>query len=475
MEIVVILAVLLIGGAVAYVILSTRRKRREVASQQQAFAEVDALEVNAGQALVRADERIRLAADELSFITAEFGDEVISRFRAAIADARGSLTEAFRLNQLLHDEKPDTPDERRSMSQGIIQHCSDIESTLGEQADSVSTLRDTMRGLPDAVAAARADIATVREHVEPARRALASASDRYAESALRSVAPNVDQAERLLEFCERSLQIAEQKHEEHLAIPAGKALTVARESVSRAGGLLRAVTDFEMEALSAESTLAAVIEDSRGDIIVARDVADPPSDLRPAIERLRSETESVAQQTVRRDPFETLSRLREANTALDVIMDRITQRTRDAEKLKAQLPHAIDDAERQIAAATNIVDNYQAPVGPDARTRLAEARRVLDSARTDHDNATAVASARRAADLASEAARIAHSEIQQGGMYGMPGGGYGPQQGYARGGYRRGGMMGGGMGGMGGGRMLTGILGGMVVGGLLDDMGDMFD
>ncbi|WP_167132780.1 hypothetical protein [Paramicrobacterium chengjingii] len=471
MEIVVILAVLLIGGAITYLVLSTRRKRREVASQQQVFAQVDALEVDAGQALVRADERIRLAADELEFITAEFGDEVISRFTRAIAGARGSLTEAFRLNQLLHDEKPDTPDERRNMSQGIIQHCSDVEKSLDEQADSVSTLRDTMRRLPDAVAAARADIARVRQHIEPARRALATASDRYAESALRSVAPNVDQAERLIEFCERSLQIAEQKHDEHLAIPAGKALTVARESVSRADGLLKAVADFEMEALSAESTLAAVIEDSRGDIIVARAVTERPSDLDPAIERLRSATESVAQQTGKRDPFETLSRLREANTALDVIMDRITQRTRDAEKLRAQLPTAIDDAERQIAAATNIVDNYQAPVGPDARTRLAEARRVLDSARVEHDTATAVTSARRAADLASEAARLADRDIQQGGMYAM--GGYGHQRGmYGRGGYARGGF---GRGGMGGGDMLTGILGGMVVGGLLDDMGDIFD
>ncbi|GAB2527965.1 hypothetical protein [Paramicrobacterium agarici] len=471
MEIVVILAVLLVGGAVTYFVLGSRRRKRALTERQQASAQIDALEVEAGQALVRADERIRLADDELGFITVEFGEQVISQFRSALADARGSLTEAFRLNQLLHDEKPDTPDERRSMSQGIVRHCSNIETTLGEQTAAVSKLRESMRGLPDAVVSARGDIATVRERVEPARRALAAASDRYAESALRSVAPNVEQAERLIEFSERSLQIAEEKHSERLAIPASKALTVARESVSRADGLLRAVSDFEMEALSAESTLAAVIEDSRGDIIAARKVTERPADLGPAIERLRHETDAVSQQTGKRDPFETLSRLRDANSALDAIMDRITQKRNDEGRMRSQLPHAIDDAERQIAAATNIVDNYQAPVGPDARTRLAEARRMLDAARTESDTGTAVANARRAADLASEAARIAHNDIQQGGMYGMPG--YGPQRGmYGRGGYGRGGY---GRGGLGGGDMLTGILGGMVVGGLLDDMGDMFD
>ncbi|MCW4457082.1 hypothetical protein [Microbacterium sp. MPKO10] len=472
MEIVVILAVLLIGGAVTYVVLGARRRKRTAVAQSESLAQIDALETEAGQALVRADERLRLASDELGFITAEFGDQVIERFRAALADARTSLAEAFRLNQLLHDEKPDTPDERQSMSQGILARCSELEKTLGDQTESVAKLRDSMRGLPDAVASARRAITQATERIEPARRSLDGASERYAESALRSVAPNVDQAERLLEFSERSLQIAEQKHAEHLAIPASKALTVARESISRAEGLLRAVNDFEMEALSAESTLAAVLEDSRNDIIAAREISNPPTDLHPAVERLRQVTDAVAEQRGKRDPFETLSRLREANSALDAITSRIAEKRENAERMRTQLPTAIDDAERQIAAATNIIDEYQAPVGPDARTRLAEACRVLDSARLESDAVTAVPAARRAADLASEAARLAHNDIQQGGMYGVPGG-YGPPGGaYGRGGYGRGGY---GRGGLGGSGMLTGILGGMVVGGLLDDMGDIFD
>lgn len=469
--IVVLLAAILGAGAVAYFVMSKRSKNRALQQRREASAAIDAQVTDAGQALVRADERVRLAGDELGFITAEFGEAVVSRYSGTLAEVRGLLTEAFRINQLLFDEKPDTDDERRQMSQGIVDRCRTIDTRLAEENAYVAGLRDTMRGFPDAVRQMRRDIENVRATVGPARSALEGASGRYAESALRPIAANVEQAERLLEFAERSLTIGEEKQAQNLAVPAGKALGVARESVTRADGLVRAVNDFEMEALKAESTLAAVIDDSRGDLEVARAMPERSAELDKAIGRLQRETDAASRRTGAYDPFQTLSALRDANTALDAVIARISERKADAERLRAQRDNAIADAERQITAAHHLVDDYRAPIGPDARTRLAEAQRMLEQARGEADTQTSLGSARRSASLASEAARLAHEDIQRhtqgfGGMPGGYGGGMGPGM---RGGF------GGRRGGMGGGDMLTGILGGMVIGGLLDDMGDIFD
>ncbi|WP_348525484.1 hypothetical protein [Litorihabitans aurantiacus] len=126
-----------------------------------------------------------------------------------------------------------------------------------------------------------------------------------------------------------------------------------------------------------------------------------------------------------------------------------------------------------------MIAGHRGYIGADARTRLAEAERALTDVHrhgTDDDaREQAFGLARRAAQLASQALDLARRDID---------GEHGDEWGWDDGrGRRRGGDGGfgglGALGGLGGGRrtndlggLAGGILGGMVLGGLMDDIFD---
>jgi hypothetical protein len=173
---------------------------------------------------------------------------------------------------------------------------------------------------------------------------------------------------------------------------------------------------------------------------------------------------------VNTDPFEQLSRLREANAGLDAAIAAARERAARPIPPLEHVRHAIDDADRQLAVSRDVIAGHRGWIGADARTRFAEAERVrLDLDRYLGSSAAAVtaidedhreqafAMARRAAFLASEALQLAQRDIDaarpQPDQWGGPG--YG-QQGW--GGGRR----------SGGSDLMGGILGGLVIGSILD-------
>ncbi len=226
----------------------------------------------------------------------------------------------------------------------------------------------------------------------------------------------------------------------------------------RAEAIIDGVEDFEIEALRAESTLADVVADSRDDLVAARQRAAGAG--RDGRRRgARSRAGGPAGSRVRADPFAELSQLREANTALDAAIAVARERAARPIPSPQHVRHALDDADRQIAVARNVIAGHRGWIGADARTRLAEAERSrIDAEPLAADEDTrehAMSLARRSGALASEALQLAQRDIDSSRPQ-DPGWG-GPQ-----GGGRRGGMSDG----------MGGILGGLLIGSLL---GDMFD
>nr|WP_321182055.1 hypothetical protein [Microbacterium barkeri] len=126
------------------------------------------------------------------------------------------------------------------------------------------------------------------------------------------------------------------------------------------------------------------------------------------------------------------------------------------------MQHAIDDADRQLGVARGLIAGHRGWIGADARTRLAEAERLRvdlsDLLPAEDTREAALLQARRVAHLASEALQLAQRDIDSSRPPGQDwgGGGWG-------GGPRRGG---------GGGDLASGILGGLVIGSLLDGIFD---
>lgn len=472
----------IVTGLVVVVVLVTavvfwaaRRRRAARGRAQDLEAELQRLGLEAGSALVRADERARLAEDELAFAQAELGDRETRELAPTLRRARERLSEAFHHNQLLHDHVPDTDQQRREWSARIVDLCRSADASLDELDRGLAALRQTVRSTPDAVDRVDAELARVREAVPAARADLERLREQYAERALLPVADNPEQAERLLEFAGRSTAAARKRLTTQQVAEAGAAARAAEEAVRRAEGLLRAVDDYEAEALRAEAALGAIVAESRAELAVARALpaAQRAGRIDGAVTALEDALSALPAPGDPGDPVGSLTRVREANTALDDAVAERAERDERARRAASRLGPALDDAERQLAAARSVVDDYRAPVGPDARTRLAEAEREVAQARAAEDPERGVAAARRGAALAAEAATLAHRDIARSGQGQRWDGGYnGGPDGYGGGYGWQGGRR---PGGRGGSDVFGAVLGGMVLGGILDDIGDIGD
>ena len=308
------------------------------------------LSKRAGRALVAADERIRVAADELGFAEAQLGAAATTRLNEALVAVRRHLSDAFRLNRLNHDVTPGTADEVRARYFGIVELCELIEEELDEQISALADRMRRARRASEIIAAVRADTERLRARTPHVRETIDRLAARYAREALVHVVGNVAEADRLLGFAEHSVGVAERRRSAGHGEQASVALEASVESVRRAATLLDAVETFEVEALRAESTLAALVEESRRDLAAALEV---PRSRRVAdvIGELQTALAALPPAGVNTDPFAHLSRLREARAALDAAITAARERATDLIPLVNHVHGAIKDADRQLDIA----------------------------------------------------------------------------------------------------------------------------
>ncbi|MFJ4044849.1 hypothetical protein ACIPV2_03770 [Microbacterium sp. NPDC089987] len=436
------------------------RRRRE----EEALAAQDAdLARRAEQALVAADERIRTTSDELAFAQAELGDSLTADLGNALRSVRTHLGEAFQLHQLNHDEIPDTVEELRTRNARIVQLCEWAENLLDEKTGELAETVAKVRRAPEVIAQVRRDAESLAARVPQARSTIERLSSRYSETAMRRIASSGDEAEQLLAFATHSADVSERRRAARQNEEANLALETATEAVRRAGAMLDAVEDFEIQALRAESTLADVVADSRGDIVAARSAPQTP-EVTKATAELEAALLALAPSGTRNDPYAELTQLRGANTALDEAIAKAQYRAQNPLPSLDHVQHALDDADRQLGVARGLIAGHRGWIGADARTRLAEAERlrmdVPAMLPAENTREQALAAARRVALLASEALQLAQRDIDSSRPQNQGWGG----DGWGGGGGRRGGV--------GGGDIMGGVLGGLVIGSILDGIFD---
>ncbi|WP_308493303.1 hypothetical protein [Microbacterium terrisoli] len=440
-----------------------RRQRAQITEQDADLTR------RADAALIAADERVRLTTDELTFAEAELGTEATQPLREALAAVKQHLGEAFQLNQLNHDDIPDTVEELRTRNARIVQLCEWAEGLIEERMSVLADRIAHARRAPQILAQVQRDIVTLRDALEPARATLVRLGARYSPAALHRVEGNPAEAEQLIGFAEHSSRIAAERREAGQREPANVALEAATESVRRSRALIDAVDSFEIEALRAESTLNAIIEDSRSDLVAAGSAPQTP-EVRAAVANLEAALAALPAAGVNTDPFAQLTALREANSGLDATIAAARERAAHPLPGADQVRNAIDDADRQLAIARDIIGGHRGWIGADARTRYAEGERIREELTrlVGHDAAMgarpideerreqALLLARRAAYLAAEALQLAQRDIDA--ARPQPAQGWGGPGGSGWGEDRRG-----------GGNAIGGILGGLVIGSILGD------
>jgi hypothetical protein len=129
------------------------------------------------------------------------------------------------------------------------------------------------------------------------------------------------------------------------------------------------------------------------------------------------------------NPIELVQRLETANERMDAVLAGVRDAQAQAQRAEAALSQTLLAARSQVSAAEDFITARRGAVGAEARTRLAEAGRLLVHAESSRaaDPAGSLAAAQRANALAAEAISMARNDVDgfsgTGGMGDMFGGG----------------------------------------------------
>ena len=416
----------------------------------------DQLNGRASTALLDLDEKVRTAQVDLDYARSYYGEDAVPGYGQAVQEAQADLARAFQLRQELDDDIPEDEPTTRRMLAELLARTGHADQVLSPQAAAVDRLRERERDVPAALDELQRRVDALQQRLPQEQQRLADLAQRYAPSALSAVADNVDQAGVRLTAAEQALQRA---RDDAAAGNTGRAvgtLRPAEEAVAQSATLLDAVERLGTDLGAAGQRLAGARAETEADLAEARALVrgGDRSGLQAQIARTEAALAGV-DAAVRPsgdalpDPLGALRRLEEAagglRQALGTARDAATQSRKAAEALD----QALLSARSSVAAAGDFISTRRGAVGSEARTRLAEASRHLDTAtqQASHDPVAALGEAQRADQLAQYALQVAQDDVQEWSQQTGYGPGYGPGYGGGYGGGWGGGGYGGGWGG----------------------------
>ncbi|WP_111511854.1 TPM domain-containing protein, partial [Mycobacterium kyogaense] len=477
-------------GVVILVLWQRRRraKRREaeIAAAQRvdpsdpaalAGVSLEALDDLSRRIVVEVDNAVRTSESELALAVEEFGEQDTAAFTAAVAAAKTTLAQALNVRHILDDAIPETPQQQRDLLTRVVVAAAKADRELEAQREAFAQLRDLVINAPSRLDTLTQQVVDLTARIEPANQTLTRLKTQFAESALVSVADNIDEARQRLTFAEQN-------------IDSGRAL-VARPA-DRQGGLVDAIHAAEA-ALGQARTLLDAVDSAATDI--NRAVAGLPAAIADAQNGITAAGTQLAQGNIAvatqlgaardaavaavahaqadgaSDPLGTFTRLTQADAELDRLLADVAEERETIARLTRTYDQALFTAQSRVRAVSDYIDTRRGVIGPEARTRLSEAVRQLQAAQDKRAGNLneAIAHANGAAMLAAQAQQLANNDVlaaQQhfNGPYG--GGGSGGQMGAVIGGIILGNVLSGAMrGGFGGGGFGGGGFGGGFGGG----------
>ncbi len=417
--IVVLFAIVVIVG---FTILARRKARGAVVSAapvsdavHSAAAGDAELATRANILLVRMDDAVAQADDDLGFAVAQFGDERSRGFVDALAAARRDLTESFRLKQRLDDSQPDTATQQREWNARIIHLCEASQKALTEEAATFDELRRRETDAPTELAAVRMLVVATSMRVPSSESGLAVLAGRYSPGAIATVSGNVTQARELLTTAGQGAEAANARLANPLATDVADRAQDARATATRAVRLLDAVDALGAILAEQSDRLDRLANQGRADLAearVARDSATEPTSG-AAIGSAVTGLESVLGSLDTGDPHTSLARLEDAVAVLDSALANARNQTQRLEHASAALAGVLVSARSQIAATQGFITSRRGGVGTDARTRLAEAQRLLEVAEAQSDPVAALDSARSSVTYSRDADALARFDAHR--------------------------------------------------------------
>ncbi len=432
----VALAVILIA-VVALLSVMRYRGRRRRAAALAAARRVDPTDVNALAAVplqalddlsrslvVGVDNALRTSSNELDLTIAEFGEERTQPFTQAVNSAKAALSQAFTIRQQLDDNTPEAPAQRRELLTQVIVSAARADRELESQTEAFEKLRDLVINAPSRLDALTQQYVELTTHIAPAEQRLAELHNEFDAAALTSVSGNVAAAKERLAFADRNLSTAQ----ETAAQPVGgqqaglvDAVRAAESALGQARALLDAVDNAASDIQHAVDRLPSVMADIQRDIKRAGELLQKTENTKYAHTGELLAARDAAARAVdsarggaSTDPLGAFGQLTKADADLNGLLARLAQEQATAEQLNRSLEQALFTAESRVRAVSDYIDTRRGSIGPEARTRLAEAKRHLQAAQDKRStNLTeAIAHANAASTLAANAQSLANDDVQ---------------------------------------------------------------
>lgn len=458
-----VVILLVIGLAVVVLILVMRRRRGQrrkaeidranrldpADPAQLASVSVEALDELSKAKVVEVDNAVRTSENELALAIEEFGPARTEPFTRAVNNAKATLAQAFNVRHQLDDAIPETPGQRRDLLTRVIVAAVNADRELEAQSEAFAKLRDLVINAPAKLDTLTQKLVELTARVTPSEQKMSVLHSEFDEAALVSIAGNVTTAQERLAFADQNITQARAQAARPVAGQQSELVDTVRAAeaaLGQAKSLLDAVDSAESDIRRATATLPSAIADIQAGIAHADDQLRRGDQGELAAARsAAAQALNVAQTSGATDPLGAFTQLTKADADLDRLLAAVEEQREAAERLNRAYDQALFTAQSRVRAVSDYIDARRGSIGPEARTRLAEAARQLEAAQAKRPTevAEAIAHANGASHLAAQAQQLANTDAQ-----------YAQQRAY-------GGNYGG------GGSNMGAVLGGIIVGNIL--------
>ncbi len=380
---------------------------------------IDALDDLSKAIVVDVDNAVRTSDSELALAVEEFGAAQTAPFSGAVGNAKTTLAQAFNVRQILDDAVPESPQQRRDLLTRVIVAAAKADRELDAQSEAFDKLRDLVINAPTRLDTLTQQMVDLTARIGPSEQALAALRAQFAPAALASVADNVGEAKQRLGFADQNITNARQL----VARPAGQqmglvdAIRAAESSLGQARALLDAVDSAGMDINRAVSTLPSAITDIQNGITQASTQLQqgntPHQTELTAARDAAVVAVADAQKNGGADPLGAFTRLTKADADLDRLLASVSEEREAADRLSRAFDQALFTAQSRVKGVSDFIDTRRGSIGPEARTRLAEAVRQLQAAQDKRATSMteAIGHANGAAVLAAQAQSLANDDV----------------------------------------------------------------
>ncbi len=431
-----ILAGIVIAGVVLLFVMRRRARRRRAAAlaaarrvdptdaNALAAAPIQALDDLSREKVVDVDNAVRTSSNELELAVEEFGEGRTEPFTKAVNNAKAALSQAFAVRRQLDAGTPLTDAQRRQLLTQVVMSAARADHELESQTEAFEQLRDLVINAPSLLDGLTQQYVELTGRVTPTEQRLAELRKEFDAAALTSVSGNVATGKERLSFADRNIASARD-----LAARSGTgqqgglvdSYRAAESALGQARALLDAVDSAADDIRHAIATLPSAMADIAAGIKQANGRLQQKQNTKSAHTKELIAARDAAVRTLDAahgaggaDPLTAFIHLTKADADLDRLLDALAEEEANAERLNRSFDQAVFTAESRVRGVSEFIDTRRGSIGPDARTKLEEAKRHLQAAqgKRSTDIAEAIAHANVASTLAAQAQSLANADVR---------------------------------------------------------------